>query len=61
MEDQSPRRLGIPLGMGIVLLPAIFAWFTLRRGYSSSTRIAAFVWLGVNLVFAVVRMASFPH
>ncbi len=58
MEDQQPRRLGIPLGVGIILLPVVFAWFTLRRGYSSSTRVAAFVWLSVNLAFAVVRMTG---
>ena len=57
MEEQ-PRRLGIPLGVGIILLPIIFAWFTLRRGYSSSTRVAAFVWLSVNLAVAVVRITE---
>jgi hypothetical protein len=46
--------------MGIVLLPVVFAWFTLRRGYASSTRVAAFVWLSVNLALAAVRMTGPP-
>lgn len=58
MEEHQPRRLGIPLGVGIILLPIVFAWFTLRRGYSSSTRVAAFIWLSVNLAFAVVRITG---
>jgi hypothetical protein len=61
MEAELPRRLGIPLGMGVILLPIVFAWFTLRRGYSASTRVAAFVWLGVNLFFAAVRLISAPY
>ncbi len=58
MEEKQPRRLGLPLGIGVILLPIVFAWFTLRRSYSSGTRIAAFVWLGVNLAFAAVRLAG---
>jgi hypothetical protein len=56
--DEEPRRLGIALGMGVILLPIVFAWFTLRRGHSGTTRVAAFVWLAINLAFGVVRVMS---
>lgn len=48
----SPRKVGILLGIGILLLPIIFAWFTLRKGYSTVARIVSFVWLAVSLVIA---------
>lgn len=37
----SPR-----LGVAIFLLPPVFAWFTLRKGYSKAARIFSFLWLG---------------
>lgn len=55
------RRLGIGLGMGVILLPIVFAWFTLWRGFSAGTRVAAFTWLAVNLAFAAIRLASQPY
>lgn len=38
------------LFVGIFLAPYIFAWFTLRSGYSKTTRIVAFVWMIVALL-----------
>jgi len=40
------------------MLPIVFAWFTLRPGYSAGTRIAVFVWLAVNMAFAAVQFLS---
>ena len=57
-ETAPPKRLGFPLGLGVFLFPIVFAWFTLRPGYSSGTRIAVFVWLVVNLAFAVLSVTS---
>lgn len=37
----SPR-----LGVAIFILPPVFAWFTLRKGYSKAARIISFLWLG---------------
>lgn len=31
--------------IGIVFMPYIFSWFTLRKGYSKSVRISAFIWM----------------
>lgn len=41
--------MSIGLGIGIVLIPAIFSWFTLRKGYSTLSRILAMAWLGFTL------------
>ena len=44
--------IGFPLLVGIFFLPFVFAWFTLRRGYSPSARIGAFVWM-VAVIFII--------
>lgn len=46
------RKVGILLFLGILLLPILFAWLTLRRGYSSVARIGALGWLCLCLWFA---------
>ena len=45
------KKVGFWLGVGIVCLPFIFGWFTLRKGYSIITRIISFSWL---LLFLLV-------
>lgn len=40
------RRVSAPLGLAVFLLPAVFAWFLMRAGYSTRSRIAACLWLG---------------
>ena len=37
----------LPIGMslGLIVCPYIFAWLTLRKGYSKSARVMAFLWL----------------
>lgn len=46
MQIQPPlRRLSLLLLIGIIFIPYIFAWFTLRKGYSSLTRLLCFGWL----------------
>ncbi|WP_444922855.1 hypothetical protein ACJJH9_11695 [Microbulbifer sp. DLAB2-AF] len=39
------------LGVGIFLLPIIFSWFTLRKGYSALARGLSFTWLILCIVF----------
>lgn len=39
------RRVGFLLGLGIFLLPFIFAWFLLRSGHSTLSRIIGFGWM----------------
>jgi len=48
--EQSTRRVGLGLGIGILLIPVIFAWFTLREGYSTRARVVSFAWLIFTLL-----------
>ena len=43
----EPRRVSPVLMAGIIMLPAIFAWLLLRKGYGRNTRIAAFAYAAV--------------
>lgn len=51
------RKVSIPLGIGILFLPYIFAWFLLRRGYSTTARVVGFGWL---VLIAVIITISQP-
>lgn len=44
-KECKHRMVGFPLGLGILIFPLIFAWFTLRHGYSTTARVVSFVWL----------------
>lgn len=52
MTNQSEKSVSILLRIGIFLIPGIFAWFTLRKGYSSLARIVSFSWLIIGLYAA---------
>ena len=51
----NPQKssIGTLLGIGILLVPIIFSWFTLRPGYRTRSRVIAFCWLFV-VIFAVI-------
>ena len=53
------RKVGVALGIGILLLPVVFAWFTLRRGYSGLARAVSFVWLVLSFMIGVATTS--PH
>ena len=57
VERNTPRKLSPLLGLGIFLVPYIFVWFTLREGYSASTRIIVFLWL----VFSMIAYLNSLH
>lgn len=40
------RKVSPLLGIGVFIMPIIFSWFTLRKGYSKAARIFSFLWLG---------------
>lgn len=44
------RSVGILLGIGILFIPFIFAWFTLRKGHSNKSKIISFVWMVLSFV-----------
>lgn len=54
------RKVSLPLIFGIVLMPYIFAWFLLRKGYSEQSRIIGLGWMGLILVGASIS-GSFPN
>lgn len=39
------REVSLFLFIGILFIPYIFSWFTLRKGYSNLSRILSFAWL----------------
>lgn len=43
--NANQKQVSIMLGIGIFLMPIIFAWFTLRQGYSTISRAISMVWL----------------
>lgn len=49
----ATRKVGAALGIGIFLLPWIFAWFLLRRGYSNVARLVSFGWMLVIVLLAI--------
>ena len=55
-EQTQPvrRKVGIGLGIGIFLLPIVFAWFTLRQGYSTAARVISLLWLGLSSLFWLI-------
>ena len=50
--DSSQRQVSMLLGIGIFLFPIIFAWFTLRQGYSTVSRAISMVWM-IVYIFAL--------
>lgn len=49
------RKVSILLGIGIFLMPYIFAWFTLREGYSKLARFISFGWLLFMIFFRMQK------
>lgn len=43
-------RMTFLLAVGIFFMPYIFAWFTLREGYTVTSRVVSFVWLLIVVV-----------
>lgn len=58
MNNFENKKVSIPLAIGIFLIPLIFAWFTLRKGYSKTARMISFGWL--ILGFAAFALMPVP-
>lgn len=59
MTDQAAttnctRKIALGLGLGILFLPFVFAWFTLRKGYSKVARTMSLIWLLVAFLFGLI-------
>lgn len=44
------KKVSILLGFGIFLMPYIFAWVTLQKGYSNLARIVSFSWAAMLIM-----------
>lgn len=59
MNNLENKKLPVWLIIGIILVPLIFAWFTLKKGYSKTTKILSFGWLLlVIVVFVTVPQSA---
>lgn len=51
-SHQEPQRIpSLPLFLGNVVLPFVFVWFLLRKGYSTRARVIGFGWLAVYFLW----------
>lgn len=48
--DNSNKKISWQLIVGIILMPVVFSWFTLKASYSKMTRGLAFGWLIVTII-----------
>ena len=47
--ERSKKKVGIFLGIAIAIVPYIFGFLTLRKGYSMRARIITFVWMAITI------------
>ena len=57
MNNFENKKVSIPLAIGIFVIPIIFAWFTLKKGYSNTARLVSFGWL----LLAIVVFVTVPQ
>jgi hypothetical protein len=57
-DASGARDVSVLLGLGILLAPYIFAWFTLKPGYRTRARIISFTWLAVVLALQIVAVVA---
>jgi hypothetical protein len=43
------------LVLGILALPPVFAWFTLRSGYSTNVRAGALLYMGLGMALGLMK------
>lgn len=53
---KASKGIGLLLGLGILFAPVLFAWLTLRKGYSAFSKGIAFTWLALSLL--VIGLSS---
>lgn len=53
-SEYIKRKMSVLLVLGIIVLPIIFVWVTLKKGYSAVARIVAFIWLVLTIALFYV-------
>ena len=49
-SEKKGIEVSFLLGVGIFLMPFVFAWFLLRDGYSKKSRVISFVWMAISVL-----------
>ncbi|QTL92322.1 zinc ribbon domain-containing protein [Aeromonas jandaei] len=49
----SHRKVSIPLIVGIIIIPFVASWFTLRKGYSTTARAVSLGWMVLTLIIGL--------
>jgi len=44
--------------LGILAVPVVFSWFTLRKGYSHTLRLGVFLYAAFAFAVGIVHVAS---
>jgi hypothetical protein len=57
-DSKQGRTVSGSLTLGIMFFPLIFAWATLRKGYSAKARLFSFGWMTVGLVAAAIASGA---
>ena len=52
-QGAENRAVGAALGIGIFLVPFVFAWFTLRKGYGIVARVVSLGWMAIIVLIAI--------
>lgn len=52
---ESKRKVSLLLAVGIIFMPVVFSWITLRQGYSTLARVVSVIWM--VLVFMAAAAA----
>jgi len=55
VSKNAERKVSVLLGIGIFLIPFLFSWLTLRKGYSKLSRIIAFAWMGIAIIGVIAE------
>lgn len=59
-DEAAVRQVSPQLIVGICLLPFVFAWFLLGKGYSAKARAIGFGWAGFAVLVALVNQPPQP-
>lgn len=57
-KGPNVRPVGFMLGLGILLLPIVFAWFTLGKGRTTRAKVLAFGYLAISIMFFSMQSGS---
>jgi hypothetical protein len=57
---EGPRRIGVPMMIGLLTVPLVFGWLLLRPGYSKTTRGVVAVYALLGPALAILASVGSP-